>query len=116
MQDFYQDKKLPKNDICFNIKQGDGKYIPSDDLQKAVNVALLLNKPLLITGLPGTGKTDLAFHIANRFSLGEPLVFHTKTTSVANDMLYQYNSLAHFQQSQKKDSKILEPTKLNTNL
>jgi MoxR-like ATPase len=82
------------------MPQGAGVYLPSEELKKAVDVALLLNKPLLLTGLPGTGKTELAFHLAQHFQQPEPpLVFHTKTSSTATDLLYQYNSLAHFQYS-----------------
>lgn len=112
MQAFYQDKKLPEAQQVFSIKPGDGEYLPSEALKKAVDVALLLNKPLLLTGLPGTGKTELAYHLSKHFNLPEaPLVFHTKTTSTANDILYQYNSLAHFQYS-RHDPKPLSPEEI----
>jgi len=100
MQQFYTDKKLPEVKDTFSQTLGKGEYLPSEALKKAVDVALLLNKPLLVTGLPGTGKTELAYHLVKHFGLKEELlVFHTKTTSTANDILYQYNSLAHFQYS-----------------
>ena len=47
-------------------------YIPSQGLKDAVNVALALGQPLLLTGEPGTGKTQLAFHVAHFFGLGDP--------------------------------------------
>jgi MoxR-like ATPase len=100
MQQFYYDKKLPEVKDTFSQTLGEGNYLPSEELKKAVDVALLLNKPLLVTGLPGTGKTELAYHLVKHFGLKEDLlVYHTKTTSTANDILYQYNSLAHFQYS-----------------
>lgn len=109
MQDIYKSKKLPLFDETYKVAQGDGKYYPSDKLIKAIELALLLNKPLLIAGEPGTGKTDAAYHIAQHF-LGEeekPLVFNTKTTSTAKDLLYTYNSLAHFQHGRQERAEIL---------
>lgn len=105
---FYKEQSLPKADERFHIGKG---YFPSEALQRAVDVALALDKPLLLTGLPGTGKTDFAYHIAEHFGLGEPLVFHTQTTSVATDMLYRYNSLAHFQYS-RHHTKPLSPEEI----
>ena len=75
-------------------------YIPSDALVDAVNVALSLGQPLLLTGEPGTGKTQLAFHIAHFFKLGSPLVFNAQTTSTASDLFYKYDALGHFQYNQ----------------
>lgn len=75
-------------------------YIPSARLVSAVNVALNLGMPLLLTGEPGTGKTQLAHHIAHYFSLGKVLVFNAQTTSSAKDLFYRYDALGHFQYSQ----------------
>lgn len=73
-----------------------------EGLHAAVQVALALGQPLLLTGEPGTGKTLLAYRIAHDLAkedesfLPKPLVFHTKTTSKATDMLYTYDALRHF--------------------
>lgn len=77
-------------------------YLPSDGLVDAVNAALMLGQPLLLTGEPGTGKTQLAYHIAHYFKLsgGKPLVFNAQTTSTATDLFYRYDTLAHFQYNQ----------------
>lgn len=75
-------------------------YQPSPELADAVNVALRLGLPLLLTGEPGSGKTQLAEHLAWYFDLGETLVFNAQTTSLANDLFYQYDALGHFQYSQ----------------
>ena len=74
-------------------------YIADEGVRAAVNVALALGQPLLVTGDPGTGKTQLAHSIA--FELGLPLlVFNTKTTSSARDLFYRYDALRHFQDAQ----------------
>ncbi len=79
-------------------------YVPSKGLMAAVNVALHLGQPLLLTGEPGTGKTQLAHHLAYFFNLGKPLIFNAQTVSQAKDLFYRYDALAHFQfaQTQKE--------------
>lgn len=75
-------------------------YIAEPGLRDAVNVAVMLGQPLLVTGDPGTGKTQLAQSVAHELGLGRPLVFNTKTTSTARDLFYRYDSLAHFRDAQ----------------
>ncbi len=77
-------------------------YKPSPALWDAVQVALLLEQPLLVTGDPGTGKTELARHIAYYYDLGNVEIFNAKTTSAANDLFYKYDALGHFQHSHSK--------------
>jgi MoxR-like ATPase len=75
-------------------------------LQKAVELALAFNQPLLLTGEPGTGKTLLAYKVAHmlneqtggRFAK-KPLRFNTKTSSMARDLFYTYDAISHFQQA-----------------
>lgn len=87
--------------IAPNDKLTDPKlYVPSEGLMAAVNVALHLNQPLLLTGEPGTGKTQLAYHLAHYFGLDKPFVFNAQTTSQAKDLFYRYDALAHFQYAQ----------------
>jgi MoxR-like ATPase len=89
--------------IAVNDKLNDPNlYVPSKGLMSAVNVALQLGQPLLLTGEPGTGKTQLAYHIAHFFKLGKPLIFNAQTTSQAKDLFYRYDALAHFQFAQTK--------------
>jgi MoxR-like ATPase len=75
-------------------------YVPSQALVDAVNVALMLGQPLLLTGEPGTGKTQLAFHLAHFYDLGNPLIFNVQTTATATDLFYKYDALGHFQYNQ----------------
>jgi MoxR-like ATPase len=87
-------------------------YEAEPGLRDAVNVAIALGQPLLVTGEPGTGKTQLANSIAYELQLPdpkapEPLPFYTKTTSTAKDLFYQYDALSHFRDvTRQKEQKI----------
>ncbi len=80
-------------------------YFADPGLRDAVNVALHLRQPLLLTGQPGTGKTMLAYSLAWELGLGEPLKFETKSTSEARDLFYTYDSLSHFHQTHLQSGK-----------
>lgn len=102
-EEFVQDpeKREKLNAFRANPRLNDPKlYKPSPELAEAVNVALHLGIPLLLTGEPGCGKTELAYHLAWFFDAGEPLVFHAKTNSTATDLFYAYDALGHFQYNQ----------------
>lgn len=71
-------------------------YLADAGLVDAVNVALVLGQPLLLTGEPGTGKTQLAYSLAAELGLGEPLKFETKSSSVARDLFYGFDTLSRF--------------------
>lgn len=95
-----------------NFKLNDPSlYKPSQALTDAVNVALALGQPLLLTGEPGTGKTQLAFHLAWFFNLGRPLIVNIQTSATANDLFYKYDALSHFQYTQN-NKEILSPDEI----
>lgn len=76
-------------------------YKAEPGLVDAVNVALLLGQPLLLTGEPGTGKTQLAYSLGCQLG-HEVLKFDTKSTSIARDLFFTYNTLGHFHVAQLK--------------
>ena len=76
------------------------QYRPDPGLVDAVNVALLLGQPLLLTGEPGTGKTQLAYYLAWELRLGEVLKFETKSDSSSSSLFYTYDALKRFQDAQ----------------
>jgi len=88
-----------------NKFNGTSSYITTDDLSMAVNAAVTLQRPILIKGEPGTGKTQLAIEIAG--SLGKPLYeWHIKSTTKAQQGLYEYDAVARLRDSQLGDDKV----------
>lgn len=75
------------------------QYVVCQPLWDAVEVALDLGMPLLVTGEPGTGKTLLAHHLSWKLYHRAPEVFHTKSVSVYTDLFYYYDAMLHFQES-----------------
>lgn len=85
--------------------QGTDNYIASPDLQLAVNAAITLERPLLIKGEPGTGKTLLAEEAAK--ALGMPLLqWHIKSTTKAQQGLYEYDAVSRLRDSQLGDERV----------
>ncbi len=88
-----------------NRFSGSAQYVATDDLQLAVNAAMILQKPLLIKGEPGTGKTMLAEEVAS--SLGLPLLqWHIKSSTKAQQGLYEYDAVSRLKDSQLGDTKV----------
>jgi len=84
---------------------GTERYVATDDLKLAVNAALALQRPLLIKGEPGTGKTMLAEEVAN--ALGRPLLqWHIKSTTKAHQGLYEYDAVSRLRDSQLGDERV----------
>lgn len=84
---------------------GTSTYVATDDLMMAVNAAVTLSRPILVKGEPGTGKTQLAIEIAS--SLGKPLFeWHIKSTTKAQQGLYEYDAVARLRDSQLGDDRV----------
>lgn len=75
-------------------------YVASNDLIAAVNVAITLGRPLLVTGEAGTGKSDLAKSVAYDLGLGEPLEFVTKSDTESRDLFYTFDTVGRFHAAQ----------------
>ena len=84
---------------------GTRSYIATDDLTMAVNAAVTLQRPILVKGEPGTGKTQLAIEVAQ--ALGKPLYeWHIKSTTKAQQGLYEYDAVARLRDSQLGDDRV----------
>ena len=84
---------------------GTDAYVATDDLTVAVNAAVTLERPLLVKGEPGTGKTELALQVAK--SLGVPIIeWHIKSTTKAQQGLYEYDAVSRLRDSQLGDPKV----------
>ncbi len=84
---------------------GTDRYVATDDLQMAVNAAITLQRPLLVKGEPGTGKTMLAEELAE--ALGKPLLrWHVKSTTKAQQGLYEYDAVSRLRDSQLGDDRV----------
>ena len=85
--------------------EGTQSYVATDDLKIAVNAAITLERPLLVKGEPGTGKTVLALEIAK--SIGAPLIeWHIKSTTKALQGLYEYDAVSRLRDSQLGDARV----------
>jgi MoxR-like ATPase len=85
--------------------EGTKDYVATDDLRVAVNAAITLERPLLVKGEPGTGKTVLAFEVAK--ALNVPIIqWHIKSTTKAQQGLYEYDAVARLRDSQLGDARV----------
>ena len=85
--------------------KGTDSYVATDDLKVAVNAAITLERPLLVKGEPGTGKTVLAAEVAR--AIGAPMIeWHVKSTTKAQHGLYEYDAVARLRDSQLGEARV----------
>ena len=84
---------------------GSEQYVATQDLKLAVNAALTLQRPLLIKGEPGTGKTMLAEEVAAALNM-PPLQWHIKSTTTAQQGRYEYDAVSRLRDSQRCDDRV----------
>ncbi|MSP59416.1 MAG: MoxR family ATPase [Myxococcales bacterium] len=99
-------RQLPETPALFEER---GAYLPDRDLVEAVNIALCVGRPLLLTGEPGCGKTRLAWSLATELGLDAPLQFFTRSTSRAQDLLYTFDAVQRFHDIQMKSARADDP-------
>jgi MoxR-like ATPase len=95
-----RDAPLNLPDPFFTRYGAPEKYDPGEALKAAVNIALLLGQPLLLTGEPGCGKTSLAYWLAYQMGLEKPLSQVVKSTMSGKDLLYSFDVLARFRDAE----------------
>ena len=98
--------KLSKTKAALRMRfEGTDTYVATDDLTVAVNAAVTLERPLLVKGEPGTGKTELARQVSA--ALGLPMIeWHVKSTTKAQQGLYEYDAVSRLRDSQLGDAKV----------
>ena len=84
---------------------GTDDYVATDDLKMAVNAAVTLERPLLVKGEPGTGKTELARQVSQALGL-EMIEWHVKSTTKAQQGLYEYDAVSRLRDSQLGDPRV----------
>jgi len=85
--------------------QGTDDYVATDDLKVAVNAAVTLQRPLLVKGEPGTGKTELARQVSSALGL-KMIEWHIKSTTKAQQGLYEYDAVSRLRDSQLGDERV----------
>src|SRR3954462_3303827 len=93
---------MPRSPMRFSTT---ATYIATEDLMVAVNAAITLERPLLVKGEPGTGKTVLAHEIAAALKL-PLLTWHIKSTTKAQHGLYEYDAVSRLRDSQLGEAKV----------
>ncbi len=85
--------------------EGTSSYIATEDLKVAVNAAITLERPIIVKGEPGTGKTMLAHEVAKSLD-AEIITWHIKSTTKAQQGLYEYDAVTRLRDSQLGDEKV----------
>ena len=88
--------KRPFTSIYNTFEKDARRFVPGDELEAAINAALAVGTPLLITGEPGTGKTQAAYYTAYKLGIEPVLHFQVKSDSSASDLLYYFDAVRYF--------------------
>ena len=83
----------------YSLDQDARRFIPSEELVNAINASIAVGTPLLLTGEPGTGKTQTAHYIAYKLGLEPVIPFQVKSDSSAQDLLYHFDAVAYLHEA-----------------
>jgi MoxR-like ATPase len=95
--------RRPFVDVDLSFMADARRFVPGDELETAINTALAVGQPLLITGEPGTGKTQAAFYAAYKLGVEPVIQFQVKSDSMARDLLYSFDSVRYFHDAHLAD-------------
>jgi MoxR-like ATPase len=90
----------PMAESCHSYADNARRFIPGGELETAINAAIAAGVPLLLSGEAGTGKTQVAYYVAYKLGLEPVFHFQTKSTSVAKDLLYEFDAVRYFHDAQ----------------
>src|ERR1044072_8822600 len=91
--------RRPFTAISNSFKDDARRFVAGKDLHLSINTAIAVGQPLLITGEPGTGKTQAAYYTAYKLDIEPVIHFQVKSDSNANDLLYYFDSVRYFYES-----------------
>ncbi len=99
----------PSKGIGLTFEEDARRFIPGRELEIAINTAIAVSEPLLITGEPGTGKTQAAYYGAYKLNLEPVIHFQVKSDSTAKDLLYHFDSVRYFHDAHlRKEDEVLD--------
>ena len=98
----------PFTDIDRSFKADARRFVPGKGLETAINTAIAVGEPLLVTGEPGTGKTQAAYYTAYKLNVEPVIHFQVKSESSASDLLYYFDMVRYFHDAHEKKGKELK--------
>ncbi len=108
-----EDKTLlsrrPFSDIDRSFQADARRFVPGDQLETAINTAIAVGEPLLVTGEPGTGKTQAAYYAACKLGIEPVIHFQVKSESTARDLLYHFDTVRYFHDAHLRNIEKQEP-------